>query len=162
LADRFDAMKPGDSLDLESRVGKQPGGYQEWLPLSRRAFIFMNATGVQRDVEVLLHEAGHAFHAYEADAQWDTVFLVHAPSEFSEVASMSMELMAAEVYDEFYSASDAVRARQHTLKGAVRVLTTVAMIDGFQHWLYTHPKHSREERAHSWLALHRRFSGSVV
>ncbi len=162
LAARFDTMEPGESLDLESRVGKQPGGYQEWLPLSRRAFIFMNATGVQRDIEVLLHEAGHAFHSYEADAQLNDVFLLHAPSEFAEVASMSMELMAADAYGEFYSASDAERARQHTLKGAIRVLTMVAMIDGFQHWLYTHPGHARGERMNAWLALHRRFSGSVV
>jgi oligoendopeptidase F len=103
-------MQDLNLLDLDNRKGKAPGGYQSTLNEARLPFIFMNAVGLQRDVETILHEAGHAFHALAARRGF--VRLPHAPIEFCEVASMSMELLGNEFIEEFYSAAEANRARQ--------------------------------------------------
>ena len=162
LGQQFATMKLGETLDLDSRKGKRPGGYQCSLEKSKKPFIFMNAAGLQGDVETLLHEGGHAFHHLEACDNIDLTFVRHAPLEFCEVASMSMELLAGDMYDEFYSVDDAQRAKRKTIERAVRLLPWVAIIDGFQHWLYTHPKHTRAERTTAWLALLDRFASKVV
>ena len=99
-------------LDLANRKGKAPGGYQSTLAEARLPFIFMNAVGLQRDVETILHEAGHAFHAL-ATRDEDLHAYRSAPIEFCEVASMSMELLGNEFLEEFYAAPDANRARRH-------------------------------------------------
>ncbi len=162
LAEQFGTMKLGDTLDLDSRKGKRPGGYQCSLEKSKKPFIFMNAAGVQGDVETLLHEGGHAFHHIEACDHVDLVFVRHAPLEFCEVASMSMELIAADSYDEFYNPDDASRAKRLAIERAVRVLPWVAIIDGFQHWIYTNPTHTRDERTAHWLSLLDRLSSKAV
>ena len=159
---QFATMKLGDTLDLDSRKGKQPGGYQEWLPKSRKPFIFMNAVGSQGDVAILLHEGGHAFHALEASEHVDLTFARGAPSEFSEVASMAMELLAADGYDEFYTADEAARAKRESIEHAIRRLAWVAVIDGFQHWIYTHPTHTSDERTAYWVSLLDRFGSRAV
>ena len=159
---RFATLELGKTLDLESRQGKLPGGYQCSLEKSRTPFIFMNAAGVQNDVLTLLHEGGHAFHHLEACDDVDLVFMRHAPIEFCEVASMSMELLASDAYDEIYTTVDAARARRKTIERAVRVLPWVATIDGFQHWIYTHPTHTHAERAEYWLSLLHRFTSTAV
>ena len=106
----FRQMQDLKLLDLDNRKGKAPGGYQSTLAEARVPFIFMNAVGVQRDVETILHEAGHAFHAL-ATRDEDLYAYRGAPIEFCEVASMSMELLGNEFLEEFYSAADANRAR---------------------------------------------------
>ena len=159
LAEMFDTLKPGKNLDLDSRPGKRAGGYQSALLESGEPFIFMNAAGLQRDVETLLHEAGHAFHFQWAFEREPLVFLQHAPLEFCEVASMGMELIALPHYGVFYeSDEDADRARRAQLEGVLRVLPWIATIDAFQHWLYTNEGHSREDRKAAWLATLQRFS----
>lgn len=161
LADEFSRLKPGRNLDLESRHGKQPGGYQTGLEESHEPFIFMNAAGMQDDVCTLLHEAGHAFHFFAATHQ-PLVFTRHAPIEFCEVASMTMELLALPHYDLIYTSSeDANRARLQQLERVVTILLWVVTIDSYQHWLYTHPGHSLAERTAAWLQVHQRFSGPV-
>ena len=111
LAGGFQQMQDLRLLDLDNRKGKAPGGYQSTLSESRLPFIFMNAIGLQRDVETILHEAGHAFHAL-ATRDEDLYAYRSAPIEFCEVASMSMELLGNEFIEEFYSAADANRARR--------------------------------------------------
>ena len=160
LADDFDSLRSRSNLDLESRKGKQPGGYQSTLDEAREPFIFMNAAGLQRDVETLLHEGGHAFHALAAAGE-DLVFLRGAPMEFCEVASMSMELLGAEHFDLFYNEADAARAKRNLLEGIIKILPWIATIDSFQHWLYTHPQHSRADRMEEWLRLLERFSSKL-
>ncbi len=163
LALDFGRLVPGRNLDLASRVGKRAGGYQSSLEESRQPFIFMNAAGLQRDVETLLHEGGHAFHFQWASAEEPLVFLRHAPLEFCEVASMSMELIAVDALDEFYrSPDDAARAKRTLLEGIVKFFPWMATIDGFQHWLYTHPGHSRDERAAAWAQMQQRFASQLV
>ena len=162
LGEQFASLKRHGNLDLDSRRGKQPGGYQSSLSECRQPFIFMNAAGLQRDVEVLLHEGGHAFHYLSAAASQPLVFLQHAPLEFCEVASMSMELLGADHFEPFYPRqADADRARRALLEGVVRFLPWMATIDSFQHWLYTHPGHTRQERTAQWLAVTGRFGRSV-
>jgi oligoendopeptidase F len=161
LAGGFRQMNDLRLLDLDNRKGKAPGGYQSTLAESRQPFIFMNAVGQQRDVETILHEAGHAFHALAARKEDLLPYRNSPPIEFCEVASMSMELLGNEFIEEFYSASDANRARRAHLEGIVGVLGWIATVDAFQHWIYTHPGHTRAERAAAWLALMDRFGGDV-
>lgn len=159
LATQFHEMTRRGDLDLESRKGKAPGGYQSTFQESRRPFIFMNAVGMLRDVRTLLHECGHAFHAM-ACRHDPLVHYRSAPIEFSEVASMGMEMLAYEHLDEFFKGEDLNRAKRNQLEGIVGILPWIATIDAFQHWMYTNPMHTREQRTEQWLALHGRFGGT--
>jgi oligoendopeptidase F len=160
LAGGFRRMQDLHLLDLDNRKGKAPGGYQQNLSEARVPFIFMNAIGQQRDVETILHEAGHAFHALAAIDE-DLFAYRSAPIEFCEVASMSMELLGNEFLEEFYPAAEANRARRTHLEGIIGFFPWMATVDAFQHWIYTHPGHSRAERAAAWLELMDRFGGDV-
>jgi oligoendopeptidase F len=160
LAADFESLRANDNLDLESRKGKQPGGYQCSLEEAKQPFIFMNAAGLQRDVETLLHEGGHAFHMLAARGE-PLVFLRSAPMEFCEVASMSMELLGADHFGIFYTEADAARAKRTMLEGIIRFFPWMTTIDSYQHWLYTHPGHSRAERQTFWLSLMSRFGADI-
>jgi oligoendopeptidase F len=160
LARGFRTLQELRLLDLDNRKGKAPGGYQSTLSESRLPFIFMNAVGVQRDVETILHEAGHAFHALATRPE-ELYAYRGAPIEFCEVASMSMELLGNEFLDAFYSANDTRRARRDHLEGIIEVFPWIATVDAFQHWIYTHPGHTRAARRAAWLSLMDRFEGDV-
>ena len=160
LAGGFRQMQDLQLLDLDNHKGKAPGGYQQNLSEARLPFIFMNAVGLQRDVETILHEAGHAFHALAARDE-DLYAYRSAPIEFCEVASMSMELLGNEFIEEFYSTADANRARRVHLEGIIGIFPWVATVDAFQDWIYTHPNHTRDERRTAWLELMERFGGDV-
>ena len=114
LGHYFATMAEENLLDLDTRQGKALGGYCDTLSLRRRPFIFMNGTGLHDDVQTMLHEAGHAFHVFE-QARLPLIWQEEAPMEFCEVASMSMELLAApHLVNEnggFYTKSEAARAR---------------------------------------------------
>jgi oligoendopeptidase F len=160
LAGGFRAMRDLNLLDLANRKGKAPGGYQTTLAESRLPFIFMNAVGQQRDVETLLHEGGHAFHALAV--QGEEMFAYRtAPCEFCEIASMSMELLGNEFIESFYEPPEAQRARRTHLEGIIGMFPWIATVDAFQHWIYSHPSHNRAARRAAWLALMDRFGGDV-
>ena len=145
-------------LDLESRKGKAPGGYQSTLEERRVPFIFMNAAGRDDDVRTLLHEGGHAFHALAA-RDLPVLHYRHAPMEFCEVASMSMELLALPHLEVFYQNADELqRARTSRLEETVSLLPWIAIIDAFQHWIYTNPAHSRDQRRAAWIEVCDRFA----
>src|ERR1017187_1639134 len=160
LAAGFQQMQDLKLLDLDNRKGKAPGGYQSTLSEARVPFIFMNAVGLQRDVETILHEAGHAFHA-QATRDEDLYAYRGAPIEFCEVASMSMELLGNEFLEEFYPAPEANRARKTHLEGIIGFFPWMAVVDAFQHWIYTHAGHTRAERKAAYLKLMDRFGGDV-
>ncbi len=160
LSRGFRLMSDLRLLDLANRKGKAPGGYQSTLSEARLPFIFMNAIGVQRDVETILHEAGHAFHAL-ATRNENLYAYRHAPIEFCEVASMSMELLGNEFIENFYAPAEAARARRDHLEGIIEIFPWIATVDAFQHWIYTHPGHSRQERSAAWIQLMDRFGGDV-
>jgi oligoendopeptidase F len=160
LGAEFQQMQDLRLLDLANRKGKAPGGYQSTLTEARLPFIFMNAVGVQRDVETILHEAGHAFHALASRGE-DLYAYRDAPIEFCEVASMSMELLGNEFIEKFYAAPEAKRARHDHLEGIVKIFPWIATVDAFQHWIYSHPGHNRAERRAAWEKLMDRFGGDV-
>ena len=160
LAAGFQQMQDLKLLDLDNRKGKAPGGYQSTLNEARVPFIFMNAIGLQRDVETLLHEAGHAFHA-QATRNEDLYAYRGAPIEFCEVASMAMELLGNEFLEEFFPAAEANRARKTHLEGIIGFFPWMAVVDAFQHWIYTHAGHTRAERKVAYRQLMDRFGGDV-
>lgn len=161
LGEKFAGMADLGLLDVESRKGKAPGGYQSTLDEARNPFIFMNAVGTEDDVRTLLHEAGHAFHvtACAADPLLD---YRHGPMEFNEVASMGMELLAEPYLSVFYNPQDQERSISHHLESVIFTLVWVATIDAFQHWIYEHPRHNADQRRQAWLEIHHRFGGDVV
>jgi len=169
LGAQFAIMQREQLLDLGNRKGKAPGGYCTFFPIAERPYIFMNAVGVHEDVNTLLHEAGHAFHVFHTfdgdglpyHQQWDVGM------EFAEVASMSMELLAAPYLPAsaggFYTDRDAARARVEHLEGILRFWPYMAVVDAFQHWAYTHPDAAAEPAScdAAWSALWRRFMPGV-
>ncbi len=158
---QFQEMNTLGLLDLSSRKGKAPGGYQNTLEEARKPFIFMNAVGIDDDVRTLLHESGHAFHAL-ASADDAIVDYRHAPMEFCEVASMAMELLGGRYLSEFYSPQDLQRSNREHLEGIIQTLAWVANIDAFQHWLYEHRQHSAQERLLAWNECYERYSGNFI
>ena len=161
LGEQFNFMAEENLLELESRKGKAPGGYQETLQERRWPFIFMNAAGRDADIRTLVHEGGHAFHMLAAREE-PIIYYRHAPMEFCEVASMGMEMLAAPHLSVFYkNPEDCNRAVRSKLEDFVLLLPWVATIDAFQHWVYTHPSHTRDERAQAWRQIHGRFSAEV-
>ena len=147
-------------LDLESRKGKAPGGYQSTLSEVRLPFIFMNAAGTDKDVSTLLHEGGHAFHAI-LSRDMPLLAYRHAPLEFCEVASMGMELLSNNKLSPFYNDEDSARSLRQHLEGTVSFFPWCASIDAFQHWLYRHPAHTGTERRDTWRDLVGRFGHRV-
>ena len=156
LGGMFDMLRERNSLDLESRKGKAPGGYQANLEKTRIPFIFMNAAGTHDNLSTMLHEAGHAFHSCYS-SNLELIGDRNPPIEFAEVASMSMELMSQPQWSEFYGDEDARRAKLEDLEKIVCFLPWMATIDAFQHWVYANPGHTHEERSEHWLELRRRF-----
>lgn len=145
---RYFAMMAEDGLlDLDTRAGKALGGYCATLAMRKRPFIFMNGVGVHNDVQTMLHEAGHAFHVFET-ASLPLIWQTDKPMEFAEVASMAMEKIAAPYMIRenggFYTASEAARARIEHLESEMRFLPYMAVVDAFQHWIYTHPAASMD------------------
>ena len=160
LGKKFDKLVEMDTLDLDTRKGKAPGGYQYYLEKSRVPFIFMNAAGLQGDLETMIHEAGHAFHSLYC-GHLELIDERDYPIEFAEVASMSMELLTQPWWDKFYDSEEAARARRTHLEGVVFLLPWIATIDSFQHWIYANPGHSREERAEVWLSIRDKFGSDM-
>ncbi|MBX3382372.1 MAG: M3 family oligoendopeptidase [Phycisphaeraceae bacterium] len=154
--------RDGANFDLDSRRGKAPGGYQYMRDRSRRPFIFMNAAGLQRDVETMVHEAGHAFHSMLCREEPLTEYRT-APIEFCEVASMAMELLSmphwkGTVYER---EEEFARACRQNIKSALVMLPWTAQIDAFQHWVYEHPGHTAAQRRQAWLELDATFGADV-
>ena len=164
LAGFFRQMIDHRLLDLESRQGKAPGGYCTRLPQRGEPFIFMNAVGVHDDVNTLVHESGHAFHGFLTRAipyMWQRT----TGHEAAELASMSMELLAAPHLERpvgFYSPADAAMAQIDHLEDILIGLPHIACVDAFQHWIYTDGiDASPADRDQMWLALRRRFEPGV-
>jgi oligoendopeptidase F len=153
-------------LDLPNRKGKAPGAYSTTLPFRKMPLIFMNAVGIDDDVRTLLHESGHAFHSFEA-SRLPVLFQRHPGSEMAEVASMSMELLAAPFLGErdggYYSDEDARRSQADLLEGIILFFPHCASVDAFQQWIYT-DKDGRDADARDakWLELRRRFEADAV
>lgn len=161
LASMLLKMKEKRFLDLDSRKGKMPGGYNYPLMETGIPFIFMNAAGSSSDVITLLHESGHAVHSFLTREL--PVSQRNVPSEVAELAAMTMELLCLDLYDEFYAdPEERKRAQKNQLSRCISVLSWIATVDAFQLWVYDHPGHSREERGEAWKNLYFRFHGDVI
>jgi oligoendopeptidase F len=141
LGEYFHTMRISGMLNLENRKGKAPGAYCTSYNAIRIPFIFMNAIGLHGDVRTIFHESGHAFHNFERYR------LPYAQQrltgmEFNEVASMAMELLADRFVSieqgGFYSEGDARRFRATHLEQLLTFWPYMAVVDAFQHWVYTH------------------------
>jgi oligoendopeptidase F len=162
LSGFFSLMVRLGLLDLDSRKGKAPGGYQEELSEVRLPFIFMNAARRDSDVRTFLHECGHSFHTLLMREKGFPYFNSGAniPMEFAEVASMSMEMVSGEhLSGAFYTEAEAKRSNREELVSIVKLFPWVAAIDAFQNWVYTHPEHTHDERSSAWVSVFDRFSG---
>ncbi|HMJ46288.1 MAG TPA: M3 family metallopeptidase, partial [Ferruginibacter sp.] len=149
-------------LDLESRKGKAPGGYNCPLAESGAPFIFMNAAGQMQDVTTMLHEGGHAIHSFLAHPLSLTGFKEY-PMEIAEVASMAMELISMDQWDTFFNNDqDLKRAREHQLERVITIFPWIAIIDKFQHWIYAHPAHTHDERKNAWENILEEFRDDVI
>ena len=125
-------------------------------------FIFMNSTNTVRDLVTMVHEGGHAVHSI-VTKDLELVDYKSFPSEVAELASMSMELLSMEHWDEFFKDEKELhRARKQHLEKVLEALQWIAAVDAFQHWIYTHHQHTADERRAAWRTIIKRFSGNEV
>ena len=149
-------------FDLESRKGKAPGGYNCPLAESGAPFIFMNAAGQMSDVTTMVHEGGHAVHSFLAHQLSLSAFKEY-PMEIAEVASMAMELFSMNHWQSFFdNDADLNRAIEHQLERTITIFPWIAIIDKFQHWVYTNPNHTIEQRTNEWQNIVKEFSCKVL
>lgn len=162
IGERLEIMKANGFFDVESRKGKAPGGYNYPLAESGAPFIFMNSAGTFRDLTTMVHEGGHALHTFiSADLELND--FKHLPSEVAELASMSMELISMDKWDVFFdNPEDLKRAKKDQLKDVLKTLPWVAVVDQFQHWIYTNPDHTSEERSEAWKKIFEPFGNNFA
>ncbi|WP_419241437.1 M3 family oligoendopeptidase [Cardinium endosymbiont of Nabis limbatus] len=162
LADCLRTMEEMGHLDLASRKGKAPGGYNYPLDETGVPFIFMNAASTVGDLLTMFHEGGHAVHAFLVHRLTLNAFK-HCPSEIAELASMSMELLTMPHWDVFFTDPEALhRAQKDHLIHVVSCLPWMATIDAFQHWVYENPNHTLTERAENWNRIFNNFSDGIT
>lgn len=158
----LDRMHKNNCLDLESRKGKGPGGFCEYLPASQLSFIFMNLNHTHYDVTTFLHEMGHSIHN-ECMKQLELQKYLEIPSESAELASMTMELFSMEYWDTFYeNREEFIKAKLDFFKDIVKYLPPMLIVDQFQHWMYENPNHTAKERNEKYLKLHNTYQSNVV
>lgn len=149
-------------LDLDSKAGKAPGGYNYPLYEIGVPFIFMNSVGAQRDLVTMVHEGGHAVHSF-LSRDLELTGFKSLPSEVAELASMSMELLTMNLWNEFYKDEQELkRAKKDQLETILKILPWIAQIDEFQHWVYENPTHSVDERHAKWVAISKEYGTGLT
>ena len=150
-------MKENNLFDVESRKGKAPGGYNYPLAESGAPFIFMNSANSLRDLTTMVHEGGHAVHTF-LTAKLELNDFKHCPSEVAELASMSMELMSMDYWHLYFdNEEDLIRAKKEQLFDVLKTLPWVAVIDKFQHWIYTNIGHNAADREEAFKQIYTSF-----
>jgi len=162
IGERLQIMKENGLFDVESRKGKAPGGYNYPLSETGAPFIFMNSANSFRDLTTMVHEGGHAVHTFISSGLELNDFK-HLPSEVAELASMSMELISMDKWDVFFEKKeDLVRAKKDQLRDVLKTLPWVAVVDQFQHWIYTNPDHTTEQRRTAWKEIFEPFGNNFT
>ncbi|MES2653864.1 MAG: M3 family oligoendopeptidase [Bacteroidota bacterium] len=162
LGEKLAIMKANGLFDVESRMGKAPGGYNYPLAETGAPFIFMNSANSLRDLTTMVHEGGHAIHTFlTADLALND--FKHCPSEVAELASMSMELISMDNWDVYFdNEEDLIRAKKEQLADVLKTLPWVAVIDQFQHWIYTNPGHNAANREAAFKQIYTRFGAGFA
>ncbi|RYY34612.1 MAG: M3 family oligoendopeptidase [Sphingobacteriaceae bacterium] len=162
LGERLEIMKDNGLFDVESRKGKAPGGYNYPLSETGAPFIFMNSANTFRDLTTMVHEGGHAIHTFlTADLELND--FKHCPSEVAELASMSMELISMDNWTVYFDNEEELkRAKRDQLFDVLKTLPWVAVVDQFQHWIYTNPEHTDQERREAWIKIYEPFGAGFV
>ena len=162
LGEKLAIMKANGLFDVESRMGKAPGGYNYPLAETGAPFIFMNSANSLRDLTTMVHEGGHAIHTF-LTADLDLNDFKHCPSEVAELASMSMELISMDYWDCYFdNEEDLNRAKKEQLADVLKTLPWVAVIDQFQHWIYTNPDHNANDRETAFKQIYTRFGAGFA
>jgi oligoendopeptidase F len=162
LGSKLATMKANNLFDVESRKGKAPGGYNYPLAETGAPFIFMNSANSLRDLTTMVHEGGHAVHTF-LTANLELNDFKHCPSEVAELASMSMELISMDNWDVYFdNAEDLNRAKKEQLADVLKTLPWVAVIDQFQHWIYTNPNHTAADREETFKQIFNRFGAGFA
>ncbi|WP_316796738.1 M3 family oligoendopeptidase [Pedobacter agri] len=155
-------MKANNLFDVESRKGKAPGGYNYPLAETGAPFIFMNSANSLRDLTTMVHEGGHAIHTF-LTANLELNDFKHCPSEVAELASMSMELISMDNWNVYFdNEEDLIRAKREQLADVLKTLPWVAVIDQFQHWIYTNPEHTAADREETFKQIYNRFGAGFA
>lgn len=151
----FDYMVQGELLDLVTKKGKAGGGYCTYLPDFKAPFIFSNFNGTSGDVDVLTHEAGHAFQVYLS--RWIELPECNFPThESCEIHSMSMEFFTWPWMDLFFK-EDTDKYKFSHLGGAVKFIPYGITVDEFQHFVYDNPDATPEERKKAWREIEKKY-----
>ncbi|MET3112612.1 oligoendopeptidase F [Pedobacter sp. CG_S7] len=159
LGQMLSVMKENNLFDVESRKGKAPGGYNYPLAETGAPFIFMNSANSLRDLTTMIHEGGHAVHTF-LNANLELNDFKHCPSEVAELASMSMELMSMDHWSVYFDKEeDLIRAKKEQLIDVLKTLPWVAVIDKFQHWIYTNIGHNAADREEAFKQIYTTFGG---
>jgi len=162
LGEKLAIMKANGLFDVESRMGKAPGGYNYPLAETGAPFIFMNSANSLRDLTTMVHEGGHAIHTF-LTANLELNDFKHCPSEVAELASMSMELISMDNWDVYFdNEEDLIRAKKEQLADVLKTLPWVAVIDQFQHWIYTNPNHNAADRETAFKQIYNRFGAGFA
>ena len=162
LGVKLATMKANNLFDVESRKGKAPGGYNYPLAETGAPFIFMNSANSLRDLTTMVHEGGHAIHTF-LTANLELNDFKHCPSEVAELASMSMELISMDNWHVYFdSEEDLIRAKKEQLADVLKTLPWVAVIDQFQHWIYTNPEHTAADREETFKQIYNRFGAGFA
>ncbi|MFD2286472.1 M3 family oligoendopeptidase [Pedobacter petrophilus] len=162
LGVKLASMKANNLFDVESRKGKAPGGYNYPLAETGAPFIFMNSANSLRDLTTMVHEGGHAIHTF-LTANLELNDFKHCPSEVAELASMSMELISMDKWDVYFdNEEDLIRAKREQLADVLKTLPWVAVIDQFQHWIYTNPDHTAADREETFKQIFNRFGAGFA
>jgi len=162
LGQMLSIMKANNLFDVESRKGKAPGGYNYPLAETGAPFIFMNSAGTLRDLTTMVHEGGHAIHTF-LTANLELNDFKHCPSEVAELASMSMELISMDQWHIYFdNEADLIRAKREQLLDVLKTLPWVAVIDQFQHWIYTNPSHNAADREEAFKQIYTTFGAGFA
>lgn len=162
LGNKLATMKANQLFDVESRMGKAPGGYNYPLAETGAPFIFMNSANSLRDLTTMVHEGGHAIHTF-LTANLELNDFKHCPSEVAELASMSMELISMDKWNVYFdNEEELIRAKKEQLADVLKTLPWVAVIDQFQHWIYTNPEHNAADREEAFKQIYIRFGAGFA
>jgi len=160
FGDNLKYLNENNFFDLDSRKGKAPGGYMMPLKETGAAFIFMNGANKHDDVITMLHEGGHALHFLQSK-KLKLKQNQMGPSEISEVASMSMELLGIEGLKYFYKGDDLNRAKKNNLERMLDPFPPIAKCDSFQHFIYTNSDLSIDDICDHWEQLNDEWSTGI-